>query len=95
MQNSRDFYPRVAGFFTLKSGDFYPRGLRIFEKSEDFYPRDWHNEFRDFWAFLSRDFLGIRIFWGWGFFGDRDLFSWDDIPGIFTPGIGILFCGMG
>ena len=33
---------------------------------------------------IPGDFLGIfipGIFWGWGFFGDGDLFSWDgDIP---------------
>ena len=67
MQNSRDFYPRVAGFLTLKSGDFYPRGLGIFEKSEDFYPRDWHSGFLGIFIsgfFGDKDFLGLGIFRG-------------------------------
>ena len=91
MQNSRDFYPRVAGFFTLKSGDFYPRGFGIFEKSEDFYPRDL--------AFGIFGHFYLGIFWEWGFFGVGD-FSGIGIyfrgmisRGFLPPGSGFFFVG--
>ena len=80
------------GNFSFRARSKNPRGLGIFENLGIFIPGDW--EFLEIWGFMPNfgDICEIYaivipgIFWGWGFFGDGDLFSWDgdmkipDIP---------------
>ena len=61
---SGDLYPRDWGF--LKSGDFNPRGLGIFEDLGIFIPGDWG--FLKLWGFLSTGFFGKGDFLGMDFF---------------------------
>ena len=79
--NSGDLYPR--GWEIFENLRIFIPGIGDFSKSGDFDPGDWG--FFKIWGFSSPgigDFFGIfhpRDFWGSGFFGDGDFFSWDGI----------------
>ena len=75
-----DFYTGYFGF--LKSGDFYPRGQGNFENPGIFIPGIFAKSLRYLrnprdWGFLG--ILYLWDFWGLGFYGNRDSFSWDGI----------------
>ena len=61
------FIPGIRDF--SKFGDFYPRGLRIFLKSRNFYTEDW--EFFKICGLLSPGFFGDGDFSRMGIFFRR------------------------
>ena len=78
---SRDFNPRDSGFFLIS--EFLSPW--VFEKSPEFSRNPWNSGF-----FLISEFSSP------GFGISSGIFYFQDIPGIFMPGIGFFFSrGMG